>query len=83
MSESGRYWVIDAVSGRRFCVEPMRERNSPIDGDWKKGNQPAKGGAIKADESIITEDNGFAEIVTLRPGESPGEAITRRLSCAS
>ena len=79
MSDSGRYYITDEKSGRKFCVEPLSERgqkvtdrafsNGGIDGSGVK-NRPSTGGSIREDESIITED-GFKDIVTIGPYMSP------------
>lgn len=70
--DTGRQWIRDLKTGRVFCVEPISERdqqasdtvftNGGIDGtSVKKGF--AKGGSITRDESIITPENGFKNIV--------------------
>ena len=70
MSTTGRFWV--RAGGRTFCVEPIHRRDDTLDGDWSKSAPPAAGrGSVAAAESVITEANGFANIVTLAPGESP------------
>lgn len=80
MSKTGRFYVI-TPDGRTFCVEPIdnsqgkgKERWGDIDPATKKltGNYDGKYvGSIHEDESIITEENGFKNIVTLPPGTSP------------
>ena len=79
MSTSGRFYV--KRGGRTFVVEPID--NSEGKGKPKWGNlNPATGkiegdygdknrGSIHEDDSIITEENGFKNIVTLGKGESP------------
>lgn len=80
MSETGRFYF--RHNGKLYCVEPIDNGNR--DGDW--GNQiPGSNkvekvkakykGAIKESESIITEENGFTNIVELKPGQSPLEYI--------
>lgn len=83
MSKTGRFYI-RSKSGKLYVVEPI-QRGGKIDGDW--GNHiPGKGlekvkpkfpGAVKPSESIITEDNGFTNIVELEPGVSPIEYIER------
>lgn len=80
MSESGRYYVIDQKSGRKFCVEPIQGRADGLDGDWHKGNQEVKGGAVRESESIITPENGFKNIRIVPAGSSPTDAINDLLA---
>ena len=80
MSESGRYTIIDEATGRKFVVEPLSGRgqkttdrafsNGGISGDGVK-NKPSTGGSIREDESIITEDNGYKDVVTIGPYMGP------------
>lgn len=76
-SYNGRHTVI-MPNGRRFVVEPISKyanRDTVIwDNGLKKEDMP-KGGAVHPDDSIITEENGFKNIVLLGPGESPYSAI--------
>ena len=85
MSESGRYFVTDTKSGRKFCVEPIGN-DGHIWGDFdpvtKKftGNYGQKyRGSIDEKDSIISEENGFTNIVTLKAGESPQSYIDKLL----
>jgi len=82
MSETGRFYF--RHNGKVYCVEPIDNGNR--DGNW--GNQiPGANkvekvtskykGAVKESESIITEENGFKNIVMLEPGQSPFEYIER------
>lgn len=77
MGRYGVHTVTDFKSGRKFVVEPISlhaDRNA----DWGKTdttNLPI-GGAVHPDDSIITEENGFKNIVVLGPGESPMSAIS-------
>lgn len=80
MSATGRFYVTTA-DGRKFCVEPIdnslgkgKERWGDIDPATKKLTGDYNGkhiGSIHEDESIITEANGFKNIVTLPVGVSP------------
>lgn len=82
MSETGRFYI-RSKSGKLYCVEPIRR--GKFDGDW--GNvipgsgiekiRPKSPGSVKPSESIITEDNGFTNIVELEPGVSPIKYIER------
>ena len=85
MPYSGRYFVKDLKTGRTFCVEPIHERNEKetdrvftnggYDGTSVKNKSQSQGGSISEDESIITPENGFKNIVILPPGESPNGYI--------
>ena len=85
MSKTGRYFVVDAESGRKFCVEPIgdpHETWGDVDPVTKKmtGSYGEKyPGSITEKDSIITEKNGFKNIVTLGAGESPQSYIDRLL----
>ncbi len=83
MSKSGRFYV--QKNGRTFVVEPID--NTMGKGRKKWGDvDPASGeiqgsygskelGAIHEDDTVITEANGFKNIVTLGVGESPDSYI--------
>jgi hypothetical protein len=85
---SGRYYVI-TKSGRKFCVEPIAERDQKIDGhvftnggisgDDVKNKQ--LGGAIREEESIIKEGYGFRSAFTLPAGHSPNGFIESLEAC--
>lgn len=85
---TGRYYVT-SKSGRKFTVEPIAERNQKIDGqvftnggvsgEGTKNKQ--SGGAIREEDSIITPENGYKNIVTLPPGVSPNGFIEAILAC--
>ncbi len=68
MSDTGRFWVVDHKTGRRFCVEPISERGQPVNArEWDAGGAGAvDGGAIRREDSIITEENGFQGITEFR-----------------
>ena len=89
MDNSGRYWIRDWKTGRRFCIEPISNRNQKsddvvftnggIDGtEIKKGF--AKGGSVLQEDSIITEENGFKNIVEFTGSDD--DAIRRILELA-
>lgn len=60
---TGRYTVTDLVTGKVTVVEPISERTQKeTDKTWEKGNQAVQGGAIRREDSIITEENGFTNI---------------------
>jgi len=90
MSENtGRYWV-KTKSGRKFLVEPIADRDQKINGDiFKNGGISGdgvkttkdKGGSVRAEDSIVTHENGFKNIVTLPPGVSPNGFIDALCAC--
>lgn len=77
--ETGRFIVTSKRTGKKYFVEPIANGHTP---DWgsidpatgnlmnKKGFDKYTGG-IKESESLIKEDNGFKNIVTLDIGTSP------------
>lgn len=83
--ETGRFVVTSQRTGKTYAVEPIIPRH------WEKREwgsvDPATGnlmhkkgdgkylGAVKADESLITEENGFEKITMLDVGTSPLHAI--------
>lgn len=70
MGMYGRFMVYQ--NGRAFAVEPI-STNMDRGSDWGKtdlSNRPI-GGAVHPDDSIITEENGYKNIVVLEPGVSP------------
>ncbi len=75
---TGRYII---VGNKTYVVEPILPRAFRV----RFGNDsidPTKGGAVPESESIVTEANGFKNIVDLQPGQSPGEFI-RQLEALS
>jgi hypothetical protein len=87
MSETGRYFVIDQKTKRKFCVEPItgnRTNWGDLDPATKKltGSYGQKHqGSIDIDESIITEENGFKNIELIPVGVSPEDYINKLLGC--
>jgi hypothetical protein len=80
MSVNGRFYVTTQC-GRTFCVEPLDAsvgHGPKVWGDLDPATKTVTGnygqkypGATHPDESIITEGNGFKNIVTLERGVSP------------
>lgn len=77
--DTGRFIVHSVRTGRKYFVEPIITAHTPKWGSvdpatgelmHKKGDGKYRGG-IKADESLITEDNGFKNIKLLDVGVSP------------
>lgn len=85
--ETGRMIVKSLKTGRTYYIEPIgngyNEAFGDIDPATKKmtGNYGDKyTGSVTEKESLITKENGFSNIVTLKPGESPFDEIDRRES---
>ena len=83
--ETGRMIVKSLKSGKSYYIEAIgngyNETFGDIDPATKKmtGNYGDKyTGSVTEKESLITKENGFDNIVTLRPGESPFDEIERR-----
>ena len=81
--ETGRFIVYSQRTGRSYYVEPIITKHTP---EWgsidpatgklmhKKGDGKYTGG-IKAEDSLITKENGFSKITMLEIGTSPHHAI--------
>lgn len=81
-TSNGRYFVVDQATGRKFCVEVIHTRNDAVDGDWTNGgiDKVHHRGSISKDESIITEENGYKNIIDLPAGVSPTDYINKLLN---
>jgi len=86
MSKSGRYYVEDVESGRKFCVEPIGDDRPADWGDVDPATKKVTGkygqkyrGSIDEKDSIITEENNFKNIKDLKQGESPEDYINKLL----
>lgn len=84
--ENGRYYITDFKTGRKFCIEPIGNGHAADWGDINPATKKVEGnygekyrGSIDEKDSIITEENGFKNIVTLKPGESPDSYIQKLL----
>ena len=87
MNDSGRYYIIDIKTGRKFCVEPLLDGEHTNWGDLNPATKKVEGnygekyiGAIDRKDTIITEENGFKNIIELKPGESPNDFINSLLN---
>ncbi len=91
MSETGRYYI--ERNGRTFLVEPIDNSQGRGKSTWGDIN-PATGviegnygnkevGSVTESESILTEENGFKNIVTLGKGESPDAYIDNLIKLGS
>lgn len=76
---TGRFMIVSNRTGVKYFVEPIEGRNRPASwGDLDTtigtvtGNYGQKyKGSIKPEESLITPENGFKDVVTLEIGSSP------------
>lgn len=75
MSKTGRYFI--RKNGRTFCVEPINERNQKLnDKTFTNGGiDQVQGGSVTVEDSIITVENGFINIIDLPAGVSPDSTI--------
>ena len=85
MSKSGRYYVVDVATGRKFCVEPIGDPHTDW-GDIDVATKKLTGcygdkerGSIDEKESIITPDNNFINIGYTSVGVSPESYIDKLL----
>jgi hypothetical protein len=87
MKDTGRFFVKDHKSGRVFCVEPINENphnnwgdvnpvTNKVEGDYGKKHV----GSVKRNESIITPENGFKNIIELEIGKNPLDYINKVLN---
>ena len=83
--DTGRFIVKSLKTGRTYYVEPIDNNEKNPWGDYDPASktfltsnygQKYKG-SVKAEESLIKEENGFDKIHTLQPGESPLDYIDR------
>lgn len=82
--DSGRFIVKSKRTGKEYFVEPIGDPHVEwgsvdvtsgkmnVKKGWKKNK-----GSIEHDESLITKENGFEKIHSLKPGESPLAYIDR------
>lgn len=82
--DTGRFIVKSSVTGKIYFVEPIDDGQRTEWGDLNPATKKIEGdygakhcGAIDEKDSMITEENGFENIVTLEPGVSPLDYIDR------
>ena len=82
MSTTGRFFVRDPRSGRRFCVEVLSTRSQKMDEQSfsNGGIDQVRGGSIRPEDSVIRPENGFKNIIELAPGTDPMSAIDALLA---
>lgn len=75
--QTGRFIVKNMKTGKKYLVEPIGNPKTRF-GDVNPATKQVEGsygdkfrGSIDESESIITEENGFTNIVELEPGVSP------------
>lgn len=80
--DTGRFIVTSLKTGKKYYVEPIDDGNKAEWGDLNPSTKKMEGdyglkhkGAVKPSESLITKENGFDNIVTLKPGHSPIDYI--------
>lgn len=83
-ADTGRYFITDLETGRRFIVEPID--NSSHSADWGDLNPSTKKiegsygekhiGSIKDEDSLITKENGFKNIIYCK---NPEDGIKKLL----
>jgi hypothetical protein len=85
-SENGRFYVIDHKTGRKFCIEPIGDSHIKW-GDINPATKKVEGnygekypGSIHIDDSIITKENGYKNIIVGEIGQSPTDIINSILN---
>ena len=80
--DTGRFIITSLKTRKKYYVEPIDNGNKSEWGDLNPSTKKLEGdygskhkGSIKESESLITEENGFDNIVTLPPGYSPLDYI--------
>ena len=75
--ETGKFIVRSSRTGIVYFIEPIGYTKTrwgdldPASGKVTGSYGKKHTGAIKADESVISEENDFTNVVTLSPGVSP------------
>ena len=79
INDNGRYFFTQ--NGRTFCVEPIGG-NHTVWGDINPATKEIEGdygkkyiGCVDEEDSIVTKENGFKNIMTLPAGVSPDSFI--------
>ena len=80
--DTGRFIITSLKTGKKYYVEPIDDGSKTEWGDLNPSTKKLEGdygskykGSVKEYESLITEENGFENIVTLSPGHSPIDYI--------
>lgn len=84
-NETGRMIVTSLKTGRKYFIEAIGSGYNEVWGDVDPATKKITGsygdkytGSVRPEQSLITEGNGFKNIVTLKVGESPFDEIDRR-----
>lgn len=72
---SGRFIITSLRTGKRYFIEPIGNTKTKwgdlvhgvVEGSYGQKYR----GSIDKEDSLITEENGFKNIETLKPGQSP------------
>lgn len=82
LSEDTGRFIVKLPNGRKFYVEPIGNPRTAF-GDINPATKQVEGGygdkyrgSIDESKSLLTEENGFTNIVTLPPGVSPLDYIS-------
>ena len=70
---------------KRYVVEPIETSRPPQWGDLDPSGQRITGsygtkhrGGVSPEDSVVTEENGFDNVITLPPGVSPQVWIAKQ-----
>lgn len=73
-TSNGRIYIHSERTGKTYCCEPLLKS---IRSGCFKSIEQNPGGGVHPKDTVIKEKNGFRNIETLRPGESPMEWVER------
>lgn len=83
--ETGRMIVTSLKTGKKYFIEAIGSGYNEIFGDVDPVTKKMTGnygdkytGSVRVENSLITEENGFKNITTLKVGESPFDEIEKR-----
>lgn len=83
--ETGRMIVTSLKTGKKYFIEAIGSGYNEVWGDVDPATKKMTGsygdkytGSVRPEQSLITEENGFKNITTLKIGESPFDEIEKR-----
>lgn len=83
--ETGRIIVTSLKTGKKYFIEAIGSGYNEMFGDIDPATKQMTGnygdkytGSVRPEQSLITEENGFKNITTLKVGESPFDEIEKR-----